>query len=159
MRHTDQTGTAESHEKRLRVLRILWAAFLVNVVLLALVAYVAAPEADAGAAFAGGGEAPGGLPTPLVILFALGLLALALSFLLKGRVMRRAHEGRRPDLVQTAVIVGLACCEATALFGFVALFVSGHSYSFLLFAAGAAGQLLHFPRREEVLLGPYKTLG
>jgi hypothetical protein len=154
MSPTDQNKIDESPEKRLSTMRVLWAAFIINVVVLAFIAYMAAPPADDGAALAGGG-----IPTVLVILFGLGLLSIALSFLLKGWMMRRAHERQSPQLVQSALILGFACCEAAALFGLVALFVSGNRYSFLLFAVGVAGLLAHFPRREEVFLAPYKTIG
>jgi len=156
-KRTTKSTTAASPEQRLRVLRIMWTVFLVNVGLLAAVASVAAPPAEAEGALAGGGAAQ--LPPALLLFSALGLASVALSFVLKGWTLRKAADERRPDLVQSGVIVALACCEAAALFGFVALFVTGSRYAYLLFALGAAGQLLHFPRREQLLAASDESFG
>ena len=60
--------------------------------------------------------------------------------------------------MQAGFILALALCEVAALMGMVALFVTLSKYAYLLFALGALGMLLHFPRREQVEAAFGKTL-
>ena len=58
--------------------------------------------------------------------------------------------------MQTGFILAMVLCEVAALMGLAALFVTLSNYAYLLFALGALGQALHFPRREEVMSAYYK---
>ena len=140
------TDMSSAHEPdaRLRVMLILWGAFLMTIVMFFVVALLARPETDAGA----GGE--GGVPPLLYALAALGLSSVVASFVLKGVFYRRAAERRQPAQLQTGFILALALCESAALFGLVGLFVTGNDYAYALLALGALGEALHFPRREQV---------
>ncbi len=131
-------------EARLRVMRILWAAFLVNVGLFVVIALVIGGASDG----AGGGAE--GVPPLLYGLAAAALSSVAASFLLKGSFYRRAAELREPARLQTGFIIALALCESAALLGMVGALVTGSDYAYALFALGALGMALHFPRRGEV---------
>lgn len=130
---------------RLRVMRILWVAFLVTIGLFVLVTRLARPGAGTRAG-TGGGDT-----TVLYALAALALFLVAASFVLKSALYRRAAERQQPDMLQTGFILALAFCEAAVIMGFVGLILTWNYYAYLLFALGALGELLHFPSREQVL--------
>ncbi|HLM57488.1 MAG TPA: hypothetical protein VK422_15340 [Pyrinomonadaceae bacterium] len=134
-------------EARLRTMRILWAVFLMNVGLLALVTRFGAPDE----------REVEGVPPLLYALAAAALSAVVASFVLKASFYRRAAELREPARVQTGFIVALALCESAALMGMVGVFVTLCDYSYALFALGALGMVLHFPRREQVFAPYYKS--
>ena len=131
---------------RLRTLRILWAVFLANVGLMALASHFARPEMEAG-----------GVPPLLYALAAAALSSVAASFFLKASYYRRAAERQEPAQLQTGFIVALALCEAPVLLGLVGLFATGCDYAYALFALGALGIALHFPRREQVFASYFKS--
>jgi F0F1-type ATP synthase membrane subunit c/vacuolar-type H+-ATPase subunit K len=132
-------------------MRILWAVFLTNVGLFVVVTRFV--RADSGAADAGVRDNP----TLLYALAAAGLASVALSFVLKAGFYGRGAERQEPAQVQTGFILALALCEAAALLGVVGLFVTWNDYAYLLFALGALGMILHFPRREQVQAAYYKS--
>lgn len=148
---TDATAPTPNVEKQLRTMRILWGVFLWNVVLFVLLVYVVGPTTEAP-----GDAASAGFPPLLAILFALALASVALSFVLKPRFFRKAVAEQKPAHVQTGVVLALTLCEVSALLGVLAMFLIGNRYAYLLFVFAAAGQLLHFPRREDLLAASYR---
>lgn len=138
---------------RLRMMRILWAAFLMCIGLFFVIAHLARPETDAEA---GGG---GGIPPLLFALGAAGLTAVAVSFIVKAGFYRRAAEQRQPALLHSGLILALALCETAVLMGLVGLFVTSNEYAYILFGIGGLGQALHVPRREQVEAAYYKSVG
>lgn len=142
-RPANQPGADAGLEARLRVMRILWGALLTSIGLYVLVCVFAAPRRGAAVEDAGN-------TTMLGAFAAIALVSVAASFLLKGRFYRRAAERGEPEQAQIGFIVALALCEAAALFGLVGLFVTLNRSAYLLLALGALGQLLHFPRRDEL---------
>jgi hypothetical protein len=75
---------------------------------------------------------------------------------LKRKFINQAINEQKTDLVQTAVIIGCALCEATTLFGFTLVFISNYPYFFLWFALGILGIILHFPKRDNFIAASYK---
>jgi F0F1-type ATP synthase membrane subunit c/vacuolar-type H+-ATPase subunit K len=146
----DNTGP----EARLRVMRILWAVFLVNVGLFVVVTRLI--NDGSGAEGADGTE---GVPPLLYALAALALSSVVASFVLKASFYRRAAERRESPLVQTGFIIALALCESAALFGVVGVFVTRCDYAYALLGLGALGMALHFPRREQVEAAYLKQVG
>jgi F0F1-type ATP synthase membrane subunit c/vacuolar-type H+-ATPase subunit K len=144
---SNQPGADPGPEGRLRVMRILWVVFLVNIGLFVVLCQVAAPDRD---------EPAVGVPTLLLVLLALGFSTVAASFLVKPGFYRRAAERHEPAHLQTGFILALALCEAAALLGVVAVFVTSSGYAYLLFALGALGQAAHFPTREQVMSAYFK---
>ena len=51
-------------------------------------------------------------------------------------------------MVRAGELVAITMCEAAALFGVVAWFVTATSHYYWFLILGAAGMLLHFPQRE-----------
>ena len=79
----------------------------------------------------------------------LGGASLALSFVLKRMLLRRAAITQRPDVTTTAYVLAFALCELAAILGLVNYFLSGVPIV-LLFVLAAIGLLLHFPRRANI---------
>lgn len=140
----NQPATHAQFEARLRTMRILWAVFLVTIALYALLAFFALPSAG------GGGPGPAGNSGLTLAMSVAALSAVFASFAVKGRFYRLAAERRDPAQAQTGFILAAVLCETAALFGLVALFVTRDQYAPLLFALGALGIALHFPRRDEL---------
>ena len=135
---------------RLRTMRILWAAFLGAVGLFFLVTRLAHPDDETVA------EMGGGNMTLLYVLATLALSTVVASFVLKAVFYSRAAAQQQPGVLQTGFIVAMALCESAVLFGLVAVFITWNDYAYLLFALGALGEVLHFPRREQVMSAYYK---
>ncbi len=154
----NNTAPEPNLDKRLRTMRILWGAFIWNVGLLAFLVYMVDPPTDAEWS-ARLDSAPEPFPTLLIIFFALGVASVGLSFVLKSSFMKKAVSEQRAEHVQTGMIVALVLCEVAALLGFMVLFINGNRYAYLLFVVSVAGQLPHFPRREQLLAASYKSAG
>jgi hypothetical protein len=127
----------------LRTMRILWGSFLVCVGLFVLVTRLTRPAGLPA-------ESAGGSGPLLYVLGVLALVVVAASFLLKGIFYRRGAEQQQPLLVQAGFILAMALCEAGVLMGMVGIFATRNDAFYLLFALGALGMLLHFPRRAQV---------
>ncbi|MFL6256768.1 MAG: hypothetical protein ACJ74T_17315, partial [Pyrinomonadaceae bacterium] len=81
---------------------------------------------------------------------ALALVLVAVSFVVRGFFYGLAARQQQPMLVQGGFILSMALCEAGVLMGLVGVFVTRNDAAYLLFALGALGMLLHFPRREQL---------
>ncbi|HEV2861214.1 MAG TPA: hypothetical protein VGX48_09420 [Pyrinomonadaceae bacterium] len=147
----NRPGGGHGPEARLRTMRILWAAFLMNVGLFVAVTHFGSADVGERAGRAGG------VPPLLYALAAVGLASVVASFFAKGVFYRRAAERREPALVQTGFILALALSEVAALLGVVGVFITLSDYAYALFALGALGILLHFPSREQVSAPYYKS--
>lgn len=90
------------------------------------------------------------------VLLALGIFTTLASFVIKSKILAQSVKEQRVDLVQSAMIVALALCEATSLFGLLAYFATGTRYYYIFFIIGVVGSLLHMPRRDQLLAASYK---
>lgn len=140
-------------EHQLRVTKIVWVIFLVSQVSFLAALFLAKPEffkINSGDSFLG--------ETPIIpVLFAVAaLFDLALSFFLKSLAIKKAIEEQNLKLVQSAVILGLAFCEAISIMGLVLAFAFNYKYFFLWFALGIFGIILHYPKRENFSAVNYK---
>ncbi|HWS89408.1 MAG TPA: hypothetical protein VN282_20710 [Pyrinomonadaceae bacterium] len=147
----NRTTTSGGSEVHLRTLRILWVAFLVCVALFVLITWVTRPSELPD-------ELSRGVHPLLYALAALAVSTVAASFLVKSAFYRRAAEHRQPALTQAGFTIAMALCESAVLFGLVGVFVTRNDAAYLLFALGAVGMLLHFPRREQVEAAFHKSL-
>lgn len=90
------------------------------------------------------------------IFAAMGIAALAASFVLKNLFLARAAAQRNAGALRVAFVLAFALAEVPALMGMVAFLVTGWEYSWVMFVIAAIGFGLHFPRRntvEEILRG------
>lgn len=130
---------------RYQTLLIVWAAqfmALLGFLFLALFIFEAKAETDS---------------TLSWILSGASLLPVVISFPVKQQLLAQAVEKQSPALVQQAVIIAMALCEAGGLLGLVARAMTGSSYFFFPFAFAALGMLLHFPRREQLLAAYFRN--
>ncbi len=129
---TQRTGA------RFRGLVILWGAQLASQALLFLVMRLAVADSE------------GGDQTLLVALAVAGFSTVSVSFFAKPRLLARAAQLQRPDMVTSAYVLAFALCESCALMGVLARFITGARESFYFFIPSALGLLLHFPRRGDI---------
>jgi len=140
-------------ENQYKMLVVIWAALLMSQVMFLVLIFFVKPEAlrfDFGKPFLGEN------PTMVVLLAFLGITTFLLSFVMKKKLLERAAANQTPALVQTAMVVACALCEATTLFGLLLVFLSAYQYFFLWFALAVLGMILHFPRREDLINASYK---
>ena len=60
-------------------------------------------------------------------------------------------------LVQKALVIACAMCEAGALLGLVEYFIVGTREYYLLLVVAAGGIALHFPRRSQLEAASYQS--
>lgn len=148
---SNQTGADAGLEARLRTMRILWVVFLITIGLYALMCVFTLPPVNAA-------EEDANNTTLLTALASFAVASVAASFLLKGRIYAQAARQSDPAKFQTGFIIAEVFCEVAALFGLVGLFVTHNRYAYALFVLGALGQLLHFPRRDQLAAAYTKKL-
>lgn len=109
---------------------IVWLAFVVSVGLYFVLAKLSTPaEAHEN-------------PLLIKILLVLAVGCVAVSFPLKTRL-----AGPPPGT--NGVLVALALCEAAALFGIVAWFLTAWPYFYVFLLLGLVGHVLHYPGRRD----------
>lgn len=123
---------------RYRGLLVIWAAQFVTLIvffaLTRIIEVAARPNDDA---------------LRFQLFDVLGGASLALSFVVKRMLLRRAVVTQRPDVTTTAYVIAFALCELAAIMGLVNYLISGVPIV-LLFVLAAVGLLLHFPRRAHI---------
>lgn len=115
----------------LRASRILWGAFAMSVVMMAVVSKLLplpSPTAE---------ETLGPVLAPALTLVALSLIGL--SFLLP----------RFLPNPRAALTLSFALCESAAVLGLMLHFAAGWSNAWMLFGAALLGLALHFPRERS----------
>ena len=95
--------------------------------------------------------------TLLLVLAFAALSAVAASFFVKNGLLLKATREQRRETAQVAYVVAFALSESAALLGFVALLITNSTYSYLLFALGVVGILLHKPRLDHLAAASYKN--
>jgi hypothetical protein len=122
-----------------RSLKVIWLAILATVIALFVVTRVVQPVAT------------NNLQIIFWMLMALGLFTLAASFIIKQKLLKQSAGKNSLGVVRIAYIAAFALCEATALFGTVAFFVTGLQYYYFFFVLSGFGIILHKPQRDDLL--------
>ena len=94
--------------------------------------------------------------TLFLILAAISLSTVFISFPIKNKLISQATEQQHVPLVQQAYILAWALSEVPALLGLLDFYVTGNRYFYVLFLIAVLAQLLHFPRREHVINASFK---
>lgn len=84
------------------------------------------------------------------IFAAVGVAALAVSFVVKKVFLARAAAQRNSGALRVAFVLAFSLTEVPALMGMVAFVATGWEYSWVMFVIAAIGFGLHFPRRNTV---------
>ena len=132
--HTPQELEARV-EARFRILLILWAAILMSLGFLLALASALSIKASAN-------------PIISYTLLIIGTSVVAVSVLLKQKIMQQAIDKGSVQSLQSAHVVSLALCESAALLGLFDRLMTGSVTSWFLFGIAVVGMLLHFPRKE-----------
>ena len=140
-------------ERHYQTLAIICLALLVSQLMLLVVLFFAKREIYN---FDFSKSPLGENPMIIVVFAVLGLSTFLISFVLRKKFLDQAIGEQKPALVQTALVVGCALCEATTLFGLVLAFAFHYQFFFLWFALGILGIILHFPKRDNLIAASYK---
>ena len=134
--------------KRYQTMLVLWFALLMSIAIYFAFVQFAAPP------FANPNENP---PNSLLIvgITVVGAVLVLVSFVVKRKLLDQSVENQDVLLVQKAVIVACALCEACALLGLLERFIGIREY-YLLFILAIAGDLFHFPQRSQLEAASYK---
>ncbi len=118
-------------ERRFHI--IIWAAFLVSIAVYYVVMRLVRPAS------------PLNDLNVALVLNAVAVVLVGLSFLAKRRMSFRAAKSTSQQAQPFALIIPLAMCDAAALLGLIAWFLTASPLSYypLLFGFGGVG--LHFP--------------
>ena len=137
-----------------QTLLILWASLLSTQVLFVVMLFFVKPnlfQFD----FSRSPLEPSGA---MILGFAVAAVTcVVLSFAFKRRLFERAVETQDPEQVRSGLIIALALCEASSLFGLVLAFAFDYPYFFFWFILGIVGMLLHFPKQTVLLAAGYKS--
>lgn len=128
---------------------IIWLALLVSQLLFLVVMFFAKREIfnfDFSRPLLGENSAM------VIALAVLGVLTFLLSFILRRKFVNQAINEQKTELVQTAMIIGCALCEATTLFGLVLAFAL--SYQYFSFGLRSAFWELFFIFRAAKISSP-----
>lgn len=136
-----------------KTLAVIWFALLFSQVMLLVVVYFAKPEIFR---FDFSKPLLGENPAITIVFALLAISCLVFSFVLSRKFLNQAAAAQNVALVQTALVVGCALCEAISLFGVVLVFAFTYQYFFLWFALGILGTILHFPKRDYLIDASYK---
>ena len=140
-------------EGQYQTLAIIWFSLLVSQFMFLVVLFFAKREIYN---FNFSKSPLGENPMIIVVFAVLGLSTFLISFVLRKKFLDQATGEQKPALVQTALVVGCALCEATTLFGLVLAFAFDYQFFFLWFALGILGIILHFPKRDNLIAASYK---
>lgn len=133
---------------------VIWASLLMSQVMFVVVVFFTRPKLfsfDFTQPILGEASTKVGGTFALILGFAVAAVTLVLfSFAFKKRLFERAVEAQDPGQVQTGLIIALAFCEASSLFGLALAFAFDYQYFFLWIALGIIGMILHFPKRDPI---------
>lgn len=134
-------------EAQYKTMVIIWAALLMSQVMFVLMLFLTKPNL-----FKFDFSKPmAGVSGAMVIGFAVAALtAVGFSFAFRKRLNERAVAAQDTGQVQSGLIIALALCEASSLFGLALAFAFDYQYFFLWIGLGVVGMILHFPKRDEL---------
>jgi magnesium-transporting ATPase (P-type) len=136
-----------SIEARLNTMRIIWIALILSVGIYYMITFFVQRSPDL---------APN--PTLSLVLAVAAVSAIAVSFLVKAKLLGKAVEQQNIAMVQQAYITTWAITEVAALLGLLNFFSTSDRYYHLFFVFAALGLLLHTPRRDDVAGAMFKSI-
>ena len=139
-----QTDPSQTNlDARYRTLLILWFALSMSVLMYLIFVQLTTVEVNPNLKLS-------------LALNTLGLVPVALSFLIKQKMLDRSVEEQRLDLVQFGYVISLALSEVPALLGLMDHFLTGSKYYIVGFSVAGLGMLLHFPLKKNLIAASYK---
>jgi hypothetical protein len=147
-------------EAQYKTLLMLWAALLMSQLIFLLVVFLTRPnlfQFDFSRPILGEGGSTGSTAALIIGCAVAAVTSVLLSFAFRRRLNERAVAAQDTAQVQSGLIIALALCEASSLFGLALAFAFEYQYFFLWLALGIIGMILHFPRRDELHAASYKS--
>lgn len=138
-------------DKRYQTMVVLWVGSFLSTVALYLISTFVVESAEAAS------QEPAQSTLILWILTAVGVVTVAVSLLLKRKLLQRSVDQQSVEVVQQALVVGVALSEIPALAGVLETMFINSGFNYLLFIIAGIGALLHFPRRDNLLAATYKS--
>ena len=132
---------------RHRTLLIIWFAILMSVGIMFFITFMIQRPATVS-----------NDNTLLWVFMAASVFPLIFSFVLKRKLLAQSVMEQRLELVQTALILAVALCEAVGVLGLVVYFTTATPYYYIFFIVSVIGILLHMPRRDQLLAASFKAL-
>ena len=150
----DMQNPKPNIEAQYKTLLILWTALLISQLMFIVLVFFTRPKLfqfDLRQSILGEGTGDSGSTPAMIVGFGVAAVtAVLFSFAFRRRLNERAVAAQDTSLVQTGLIIALALCEASSLFGLALAFAFDYQYFFLWFAFGILGMILHFPKRDEL---------
>jgi hypothetical protein len=137
--------------KRYQTLIVLWFALLMSISMFFLFSLFVTPNIS---------NQPNNSTRALLIfgLTAMGTFLVIVSFAAKNKVLERSVDKQDVGLVQKALVIACAMCEACALLGLIEHFIIGNREYYLLFVLAAGGIAFHFPRRSQLEAASFNSM-
>ncbi len=150
-----------SIEAQYKTLLVLWAALLMSQLMFIVLVVFTRPtlfQFDFSQPILGSGTGDSGITPAMIAAFALAAItSVILSFAFRRRLNERGVAEQNTAHIQTGLIIALALCEASSLFGLALAFAFDYQYFFLWFILGILGMVLHFPKRDDLHAASYKA--
>jgi len=129
----------QSHiDARYRTLLVLWAAMFASLLsFLLFINFVTVKPVDN--------------PGLSLILNIIAIIPVAMSFVLKIKILQKSIETQRLELVQTAYVLAFALCEMSAILGLMSHYLTGSKDYYIGLGFGLFGIFLHVPRQKYLL--------
>jgi len=86
-----------------------------------------------------------------LILNISGIAPVAMSFVLKIKILQKSIETQRLDVVQTAYVLAFALCEMSAILGLTSRYLTGSNDYYIGLGFALLGIFLHIPRKKYLL--------
>lgn len=134
---------------------VIWAALLMSQLMFFGLIYMTKPELFR---FEFTQPILGGNSVAVAAIAAIAVTSVLVSFVMRGKFLKKAVDEQNAAHVQTALVVGCAFCEAASLFGILLAFAFNYQYFFVFLALGVIGTLLHFPRRDDLHAASFKKI-
>ncbi len=147
-------------ETQYTTLVIIWAALLMSQVLFLLMVYLTRPQLFrfqfTQPLLSDSSGATGSTGALIIGFAAAAVTAVLFSFAFKRRLNERAVAAQDPAQVQAGLVIALALCEASSLFGLTLAFAFDYQYFFIWITLGVIATILHFPKRDALHAAGYK---
>ena len=143
-----QNQQSENPELRIRSMRLIWIALIMNIGLFFVLTLFAKRSEDV--------QHHSMLSLILIVIAASTMLV---SFLIKSNLLAKAIDQGRVLQVQQAYVAAWAVTEVAALLGLLDYFMTADRYYYVPFLIALGGQLLHFPRSEHVVSASFRPSG
>lgn len=147
-------------EAQYKTMLVIWAGLLLSQLMFVLLVFLTRGDLfrlDLSQSLLGPSGRPTGTNAAVIGGFAVAAVtAVAFSFAFRRRLNERAVAEQNTAHVQSGLIIALALCEASSLFGLTLAFAFDYQYFFAWIALGIIGILLHFPKRNDLHAAAYK---